>query len=83
MIMNVGKIFPWVLGLIVQFDYCFFFQFYTTGMKIRKKVRKKENINKRKKNEKIERSWLILSLSEGMILDLKILIKLWRNALIK
>mgnify|MGYP006896112362 FL=1 len=52
-------------------------------MKIRKKVRKKENINKRKKNEKIERSWLILSLSEGMILDLKILIKLWRNAPIK
>ena len=51
-------------------------------MKIRKKARKKENM-KRKKNEKIERSWLILSLSEGMILDLKILIKLWRNAPIK
>lgn len=48
--MNVGKIFPSVFGLIVQFDFCsFFFQFYTTGMKIRKKVRKKENINKRKK----------------------------------
>ena len=50
MIMNVGKIFPRVLGLIVQFDYCsFFFQFYTTGMKIRKKVRKKKTLTKEKK----------------------------------